>query len=76
MNEDEIRSLLEEVFFEGEYEIGVQEYEKYKVPLSRFYVKHYSERLGRHMPMIVIENYIIGTTIVEDVWQINWTLPV
>jgi hypothetical protein len=23
----------------------------------------------------VIDNYIIGTTIVEDVWQITWTLP-
>ncbi len=73
MNADEIRSLLKEVFFE--YEISVQEYEKYKVPLSRFYVKHYSERLGRHMPMIVIENLIIGTIIVEDVWQMSWTLP-
>jgi len=25
--------------------------------------------------MIVIENLIIGTTIVEDVWEMNWTLP-
>ena len=27
------------------------------------------------MSMLLIDNYIIGTTIVEDVWQITWTLP-
>lgn len=75
MNADEIKSLLKEVFFEEEYKIAVSEYVKYNLSLKRFYVKCYSEKLNNHFPMIVIENYIIGTTIVEDVWQINWTLP-
>ena len=70
MNADEIRSLLEEVFFEEEYEIGEQEYERRGQPLMRLYVKHYSERLKRHMPMIGIEN----NAIVDDVWQMTWAL--
>jgi hypothetical protein len=75
MNADEIKSLLEEVFFEEEYKIAVSEYVKYNLSLKRFYVKCYSKKLNNHSTMIVIENYIIGTTIVEDVWQINWSLP-
>ncbi len=75
MNADEIKSLLKEVFFEEEYKIAVSEYVKYNLSLKRFYVRRYSKKLNNHSTMIVIENYIIGTTIVEDVWQINWTLP-
>ena len=75
MNADELKSLLKEVFFEEEYKIGVSEYVKYNLSLKRFYVRRYSKKLNNHTTMIVIENLIIGTTIVEDVWQINWTLP-
>ena len=75
MTSDEIKSLLQEVFFEDEYEVSEKEYEKYKQPLKRFYLKVYSENLKHHTPMLVVDNYIIGTTIVEDVWQITWTLP-
>jgi len=75
MNADEIKSLLEEVFFEEEYEIGEINYFKYDSPLKRFYIKCYSEKMKKRMTMLVVDNYIIGTTIVEDVWQITWTLP-
>ena len=75
MNADEIKSLLKEVFFEEEYKIAGSEYVKYNLSLKRFYVKCYSEKLDNHMSMLVIDNYIIGTTIVEDVWQITWVLP-
>ena len=75
MNADEIKSLLEEVFFEEEYKIAGSEYIRYNMSLKRFYVKCYSYKLNGHFSMIVIENLIIGTTIVEDVWEMNWTLP-
>ena len=75
MSAEEIKSLLEEVFFEDEYRIDDVCYNKYETNLKRMFVKCYSEKLNKHATMLVIENYIIGTTIVEDVWQINWTLP-
>ena len=75
MNADELKSLLKEVFFEEEYKIAVSEYVKYNLSLKRFYVKCYSKKLNNHFTMIVIENLILGTTIVEDVWEMNWTLP-
>ena len=75
MNADEIKSLLKEVFFEEEYKIAVGEYVKYNLSLKRFYLKCYSKKLNNHCSMIVIENLIMGTSIVEDVWQITWTLP-
>jgi len=75
MTADEIKSLLEVVFFEDEYEIYDVDYVKYEHKLKRIFVKCYSERLNNHMAMLVVDNYIIGTTIVEDVWQITWTLP-
>ena len=75
MTSDEIKSLLQEVFFEDEYEVSEIEYEKYKEPLKRFYLKVYSEKLKHHTPMITIENYVIGTTIVQDVWEMIWSLP-
>lgn len=75
MNAYEIKSLFEEVFFEEEYEICDADYVKYAHSLKRIYVKCYSEKLNKHMTMLVVDNYSIGTTIVEDVWQITWTLP-
>lgn len=75
MTADEIKSLLEVVFFEDEYEIYDVDYVKYEHKLKRIFVKCYSERLNNHMAMLVVDNYIIGTTIVEDVWRITWTLP-
>ena len=75
MTADEIKSLLEVVFFEDEYEIYDVDYVKYEHKLKRIFVKCYSERLNNHMAMLFVDNYIIGTTIVEDVWQITWTLP-
>jgi hypothetical protein len=75
MTGDEIKSLLEEVFFEDEYEISDVDYVKYEQKLKRIFVKCYSEKLNKHMTMLVVDNLIIGTTIVEDVWQITWTLP-
>jgi len=75
MMADDIKSLLEEVFFEKEYKVGVDDYIKYEQVLKRMFVKCYSERLNKHMTMLVIDNFIIGTSIVEDVWQITWTLP-
>lgn len=75
MTADEIKSLLEVVFFEDEYEIYDVDYVKYGHKLKRIFVKCYSERLNKHMAMLFVDNYIIGTTIVEDVWRITWTLP-
>ena len=75
MTADEIKSLLEEVFFEEEYKICDVDYVKYEHKLKRIFVKCYSEKLNKHMAMLVVDNYIIGTTIVEDVWQITWSLP-
>ena len=75
MTADEIKSLLEEVFFEEEYKISDADYVKYEHKLKRIYVKCYSEKLNKHVSMLWIDNLIIGTTIVEDVWQITWALP-
>jgi hypothetical protein len=75
MTSDEIKSLLEKVFFEDEYEVSEEEYEKYKERFKIFYLKVYSEKLNTHIPMITIKNYTIGTTIVNDVWQMIWSLP-
>jgi|688.fasta_scaffold90061_2 hypothetical protein len=75
MNADEIKSLLEEVFFEDEYKISNQEYERYRAQRMRFYVDVYSEKLNKHIPMLTIENFIMGTTVIDDVWQMTWTLP-
>jgi hypothetical protein len=35
MTSDEIKSLLQEVFFEDEYEVSEKEYEKYEQPLRK-----------------------------------------
>ena len=75
MTSDEIKSLLEQVFFEDEYEVSEKEYEKYKERFKIFYLKVYSEKLNTHIPMITIKNHTIGTTIVNDVWQMIWSLP-
>ena len=75
MASDEIKSLLEQVFFEDEYEVSEKEYEKYKERFKIFYLKVYSEKLNAHIPMITIKNHTIGTTIVNDVWQMIWSLP-
>ena len=75
MTADEIKSLFEEVFFEEEYKICDADYVKYEHSLKRIYVKCYSEKLNKHMTMLVVDNYIMGNTIVEDVWQITWSLP-
>jgi len=75
MTADEIKSLLEEVFFEDEYKIGESEYIRYNMNLSRLFVKCYSERLNGYYTKIIIENYIMGTTIVEDMWEMKWSLP-
>ena len=75
MTSDEIKSLLEQVFFEDEYEVSEKEYEKYKERFKIFYLKVYSEKLNAHIPMITIKNHTIGTTIVNDVWQMIWSLP-
>ena len=75
MTSDEIKSLLEQVFFEDEYEVSEKEYEKYKERFKIFYLKVYSEKLNAHITMITIKNHTIGTTIVNDVWQMIWSLP-
>lgn len=75
MNTNELRELLNEVFYEDKYEIGETDYTKYDEDLVRFNVKVYSKKMSKHMTMIVIENYIIGTTICKDVWQMIWSLP-
>lgn len=75
MNADEMKSLLEEVFFEDEYRIAEKNYKKYDVEVISFNLKVYSEKLKRHIIEMVIENYIIGTTICDDVWEMTWSLP-
>lgn len=75
MNADEMKLLLEEVFFEDEYRISEKNYKKYDVEVMSFSLKVYSEKLKRHMVAIVVENYLIGTTICEDVWEMTWSLP-
>lgn len=75
MNADEMKSLLEEVFFEDEYRIAEKSYKKYDVEVICFNLKVYSEKLKRHIVEMVIENYIIGTTICDDVWEMTWSLP-
>jgi hypothetical protein len=86
----EIKSLLEEIFFEEEYQIsggknigatfGIIEHPFIgchggRENFSRFYVKVYSEKLKHHTPMIRIENYVTENIIREDVWEMIWTLP-
>ncbi len=75
MNADEMKSLLEEVFFEDEYRIAGKNYKKYDVEVICFNLKVYSEKLKRYIIEMVIENYIIGTTICDDVWEMTWSLP-
>ena len=73
MTSDEIKSLLQEVFFEDKYEIS--ETTNLHIDKNKFYLKVYSEKLGHHTPMITIENYTIGRNIVQDVWEMVWNLP-
>lgn len=75
MNGDEIKSLLHEVFFEDEYKISEEDYKKYDTPMKRFYIKCYDNRLKSYFTKIVIDNLIIGTTIVGDKWSMRWSLP-
>jgi len=75
MNTNELRELLNEVFFEDKYEITETDYTKYDEDLVRFNVKVYSKKMNKHMTMIVIHNYIIGTTICKDLWIMDWSLP-
>ena len=76
MSADEIKSLLEEAFFEEEYRIKEECYKKYGDDLKRFYIMCYSKKLKKHiMRMVTIQNYITGTAVHEDVWEMVWTLP-
>jgi helix-turn-helix protein len=75
MTSYEIKSLLQEVFFEDEYEVSEKEYDRYEQSLKRFYLKVYSEKLKNHTSMIIIENYVIGNLILDDVWEMIWSLP-
>ena len=75
MNTNELRELLKEVFYEDEYKISETDYIKYDEELTRFNIKVYSKKMNKHMVMIVIQNYIIGTTICKDIWEMIWSLP-
>jgi len=75
MNTNELRELLKEVFCEDEYNISETDYIKYDEELTRFNIKVYSKKMNKHMVMIVIENYVIGTTICKDIWKMIWSLP-
>jgi hypothetical protein len=69
MTSDEIKFLLQEVFFEGEYKIlGYSD-------VNRFYVKVYSEKLKNHIPIIRIENYVEENITHVDIWEMIWSLP-
>jgi hypothetical protein len=76
MSTEEIKSFLEEAFFEEEYRIKEECYKKYGDDLKRFYIMCYSKKLKKHIiPMVTIQNYITGTAVHEDVWEMVWTLP-
>lgn len=76
MSADEIKGFLEEAFFEEEYRIKEEYYKKYGDDLKRFYIMCYSKKLKKHiMQMVTIQNYITGTAVHEDVWEMVWTLP-
>ena len=71
MTADEIKNLLEEVFFEDKYKIVSGSYKD----LTKFYLKVYSEKLKKHTVYITIANYVIGATVCNDVWEMMWSLP-
>jgi len=79
MNINELRELLKEVFFEDEYKISetdyITDYIKYDEKLTRFNLKVYSKKLSKHTTMVIIDNFIIGTTICKDLWKMTWSLP-
>ena len=75
MSADEIKGFLEEAFFEEEYRIKEECYKKYGDDLKRFYIMCYSKKLKKHFPNVTIQNYITGTAVHEDVWEMVWTLP-
>jgi len=75
MSADEIKGFLEEAFFEEEYRIKEECHKKYGDDLKRFYIMCYSKKLKKHMSMVTIQNYITGTAVHEDVWEMVWTLP-
>jgi hypothetical protein len=76
MSADEIKGFLEEAFFEEEYRIKEECYKKYGDNLKRFYIMCYSKKLKKHIIlMVTIQNYITGTAVHEDVWEMVWTLP-
>lgn len=70
MNGNEIKSLFEDVFFEDKYEISESTKIKYGNNLPIFYLKRYSDKIKRNIACLVIHNYIIGTTIIDDVWEV------
>lgn len=71
MKKDEIVSLFNEVFFEDEYSISDKSEKIYGCTKHVIYLKRYSKKLDKHVASITISNYIIGTLVCDDIWEIK-----
>ena len=70
MNSQEIKSLFEEVFFEDEWEIKESIISRYGNDWPIFYLKRQSDKLKSKVACCKIHNYCIGTTIIDDIWEL------
>jgi len=76
MTIDDINNILIEIFFEDVYKIQTSDFTYHGKKIKRINLKVFSEKLNNYVDIIFyIENLILGTTVFDDVFQINLTLP-
>jgi hypothetical protein len=71
MTSDEIKSLFKEIFFEDKWEINESTKSRYGKDWPIFYIKRQSNKTNSKLACVRIDNYIIGTTILDDVWELS-----
>ena len=70
MDYNEILKLSKEVF--NNYTVVEKPFDKYGINRSRIVFKSFNKRLNKDFPFVEITNFIIGTTFVDDVWDIHY----
>jgi hypothetical protein len=70
MDYNEILKLSRGVF--NNYTVVEKPFDKYGINRSRIVFKNFNKRLNKDFPFAEITNFIIGTTFVDDVWDIHY----
>lgn len=73
MKSIELKDILNEVFHESDkYEIVESDKLKYGNNESIFYIKRYSDKLSSKISCVVIKPYYIGTSNIDDNWELTF----